>query len=93
MFRLHVKVVDNQTVKITKNGGKPRPDPPRGGRMDDATLRHLAAAIYEMLPHNKNEALVALRYASWLVEANWGRSGGEVIQMDSSPRLIRKAAE
>lgn len=61
--------------------------------MDDATLRHLAAAIYEMLPHPKNEALAVLGYTQWLVETNWGRSGGEVVQMDSAPRLIRKAAE
>ena len=61
--------------------------------MDEVVLQKLAAAIYEMLPHAKAEALAVLVLAKWLVEAKWGNQAAEVIPLALAPKPIRAAAE
>ena len=60
--------------------------------MDEVTLQKLAAAIYEMLPHDKAAALIVLGYVRWLIESNWGRLA-DVIPLELGPRPARKPVE
>ena len=87
-------VVCKWAAKIRERQLKPPQNALKGGSgMDEVTLQKLAAAIYEMLPPSKIEALTTLGFVAWLVEAKWGRSGGEVVQLDLAPRSPRKATE